>query len=91
MAGEIKHVVVDVLTSPKVAPYFAVWGIVLTAIKDYLNPTLLILTPILSFVLILVLIKLHRTNSKKADIELEKLKLELDREKRLNNQESTKG
>lgn len=81
MSGEIKQILGEVASNPKVGFLAASWGFSMKFVRDHLNPVIADIMPFLSIVLIIFLLRLHYINSKKASLELKKLELELDAEK----------
>ncbi len=79
--SEIKRVLSDIAASPKVAGIATGWGFSMNFVTEYLNPALAKLTPLLSFILLIVLIVLHATNIKKSRAEQKKAEVELEKEK----------
>ena len=76
MSIGIGEAVIDVMTTTKgmIAGWsVAFLGFTADALTDYINPTLATLTPILSTVLVIVFIREHLVNYRKASLELKKL------------------
>tara|TARA_B110000902_G_scaffold242652_1_gene294188 strand:+ start:128 stop:382 length:255 start_codon:yes stop_codon:yes gene_type:complete len=72
----IGEVVIDIMAATKgmIAGWsVAFLGFTVEALTDYINPTLATLTPILSAVLVVVLIRVHLVNHRKASLEIKKL------------------
>ena len=78
MPDSVKNALIEFATSIKVGYLSVIWGISLAFIKDYINPVLLVLTPALSFMLLIMLIRLQYRNSEKSGLELRKLRKELN-------------
>ena len=56
----------------------AIFGLSINWIVTHLNPALLVVTPLLTFIMVITLGRLHYINSKKATLEIKKLKKELN-------------
>mgnify|MGYP003648935016 FL=1 len=72
----IGEMVIDIMAATKgmIAGWsVAFLGFAADALTDYINPTLATLTPILSAVLVVVLIRVHLVNHRKASLEIKKL------------------
>jgi hypothetical protein len=77
MSGEIKHVISDIVTSPKVGVIAAAWGLTIKYITDYVNPVIAELMPLCSIILLFILMRLHIVNRRKAVLEVKKLEAEV--------------
>lgn len=77
MSSEIKHIISDVVTSPKAGVFVAAWGLALEYITKYVNPLIAELMPLCSIILLFILMRLHIVNRRKAVLEVKKLEAEL--------------
>lgn len=78
MSGEIKHVLSDIVTSPKAGFIAAAWGFTIKYITEYVNPVIAELMPLCSIILLFILMRLHIVNRQKAALEVKKLEAELE-------------